>query len=57
MFPQFAYIVFLVSFTYVVLVRLPDYPHWTEYYSIAYVSTLMLEKIRQIVAKEPHQLW
>ncbi|KAF2346077.1 Ion transport domain [Trinorchestia longiramus] len=51
-----AYMVFLCFYTYVVLVRLPPTPHWTEYYVIAYISTLMLEKFRQVISKEPHDL-
>jgi len=53
---QIAYLVFLCMFTYVVLVKLPDSPHWTEYYTILYITSLMVEKMRQIIGKEPHTL-
>ncbi|XP_058838517.1 transient receptor potential cation channel trpm isoform X11 [Topomyia yanbarensis] len=48
-----AYVLFLVLFTYTVLVRMEPYPSWQEVYSIAYITTLGCEKIREIVSSEP----
>ncbi|XP_045135397.1 transient receptor potential cation channel trpm-like isoform X2 [Portunus trituberculatus] len=51
-----AYVFFLCLFTYVVLVRLPKQPQWMEWYVIAYISTLILEKVREILSTEPVEL-
>uniref|UniRef100_A0AAG5D5K6 Transient receptor potential cation channel trpm n=1 Tax=Anopheles atroparvus TaxID=41427 RepID=A0AAG5D5K6_ANOAO len=48
-----AYVFFLVTFTYTVLVRMEETPSWQEFYSIAYITTLGCEKIREIVSSEP----
>lgn len=48
-----AYIVFLISFTYVVLVKTDVKPSWQELYTIAYICTLACEKVREIVSSEP----
>lgn len=48
-----AYIVFLVLFTYTVLVKMNGSPCWQELYSIAYITALGFEKIREIVSSEP----
>ncbi|XP_049543421.1 transient receptor potential cation channel trpm isoform X3 [Anopheles darlingi] len=48
-----AYVLFLVLFTYTVLVRMAEMPSWQEYYAIAYITTLGCEKIREIVSSEP----
>ncbi|XP_027836600.2 transient receptor potential cation channel trpm [Aphis gossypii] len=48
-----AYFVFLVLFTYVVLVRMEQNPSWQELYVIAYICTFGCEKIREIVSSEP----
>ncbi|KAJ9575655.1 hypothetical protein L9F63_007484, partial [Diploptera punctata] len=48
-----AYILFLMAFTYVVLVKTEEMPSWQELYTIAYVITLACEKIREIVSSEP----
>jgi transient receptor potential cation channel subfamily M protein 3 len=50
---QAAYFVFLVLFTYVVLVRMEENPSWQEFYVIAYICTFGCEKIREIVSSEP----
>lgn len=44
---------FLMVFTYTVLVRMERTPSWQEVYSIAYITTLGCEKIREIVCSEP----
>lgn len=51
-----AYVFFLCLYTYVVLVRLPKQPEWMEWYVIAYISTLILEKVREILSTEPVEL-
>ncbi|KAG0710418.1 Transient receptor potential cation channel trpm [Chionoecetes opilio] len=51
-----AYGFFLCLFTYVVLVKLPKRPQWMEWYVIAYISTLLLEKVREILSTEPVEL-
>lgn len=45
--------VFLGFFTYTVLVRMKATPSWQEVYSIAYITTLGCEKLREIVSSEP----
>ncbi|CAL4083894.1 unnamed protein product [Meganyctiphanes norvegica] len=52
-FHSIAYIFFLCLFTYVVLVKLPKEPQWMEWYVAAYIFTLFLEKIREILSTEP----
>ncbi|XP_047469379.1 transient receptor potential cation channel trpm-like isoform X1 [Penaeus chinensis] len=51
-----AYVFFLCLFTYLVLVKLPKKPQWMEWYVVAYISTLLLEKIREILSTEPVEL-
>ncbi|KAK7065329.1 Transient receptor putative cation channel subfamily M member 7 [Halocaridina rubra] len=51
-----AYIMFLCLYTYMVLVKLPEYPEWVEWYVVAYISTLFFEKIREILSTEPAAL-
>ncbi|XP_077298276.1 transient receptor potential cation channel, subfamily M isoform X2 [Arctopsyche grandis] len=48
-----AYMFFLMMFTYTVLVQMERTPSWQELYSIAYITTLGCEKIREIVCSEP----
>ncbi|CAL4164580.1 unnamed protein product, partial [Meganyctiphanes norvegica] len=48
-----AYIFFLCLFTYVVLVKLPKNPDWMEWYVAAYIFSLLLEKMREILSTEP----
>ncbi|GFV05721.1 transient receptor potential cation channel trpm [Trichonephila clavipes] len=50
---EMAYAVFLVFFTFVVLVRMGRQMSWQEAYVTSYICTLGLEKIREIVASEP----
>lgn len=52
-----AYLVFLIFFTYTVLVKMEDAPRWQELYSIAYVATLGFEKVREILSSEPVAIW
>ncbi|XP_042218269.1 transient receptor potential cation channel trpm-like [Homarus americanus] len=51
-----AYVFFLCLYTYIVLVKLPKQPEWMEWYVVAYISTLILEKIREILSTEPVEL-
>ncbi|KAL1129661.1 hypothetical protein AAG570_012606 [Ranatra chinensis] len=48
-----AYIIFLLAFSYVVLVRMELSPSWPEMFCIAYICTLGCEKIREIASSEP----
>ncbi|KAL7047046.1 hypothetical protein ACKWTF_002774 [Chironomus riparius] len=48
-----AYIIFLFLFTYTILVRMEATPCWQEIYSIAYITTLGFEKVREILSSEP----
>ena len=50
---QLAYVFFLVMFTYTVLVKMEMTPNWQEVYSIAYITALGCEKIREIISSEP----
>lgn len=40
-------------FTYTVLVKMEMTPNWQEFYSIAYITALGCEKIREIISSEP----
>ncbi|XP_024940536.1 transient receptor potential cation channel trpm isoform X3 [Cephus cinctus] len=51
-----AYIVFLLLFSYCILVRMGKKPTWPEIYAIAYICTLGCEKVREIVSSEPATL-
>ncbi|XP_013162539.1 PREDICTED: transient receptor potential cation channel trpm isoform X4 [Papilio xuthus] len=48
-----AYILFLLMFTYTVLVKMNLTPSWPEIYSICYILTFLCEKIREIITSEP----
>ncbi|XP_026491719.1 transient receptor potential cation channel trpm isoform X9 [Vanessa tameamea] len=48
-----AYILFLLMFTYTVLVKMDSTPSWPEIYSICYILTFLCEKIREIITSEP----
>lgn len=50
---QIAYMVFLMLFSYTVLVKMGPSPTWQEVYSIAYITTLGCEKIREVISSEP----
>ncbi|XP_012280563.1 transient receptor potential cation channel trpm isoform X2 [Orussus abietinus] len=51
-----AYIIFLVFFSYSILVRMGESPGWPEIYAIMYVCTLGCEKVREIAISEPATL-
>ncbi|CAB0039857.1 unnamed protein product [Trichogramma brassicae] len=48
-----AYVIFLVLFSYTILVRMPDTPSWPECFAIAYIITMGCEKMREIATSEP----
>ncbi|KAI8420339.1 hypothetical protein MSG28_008865 [Choristoneura fumiferana] len=50
---EIAYILFLLMFTYTVLVKMSHTPSWPEIYSICYIITFLCEKVREIVTSEP----
>ncbi|XP_032306706.1 transient receptor potential cation channel trpm isoform X4 [Drosophila ananassae] len=48
-----AYMFFLIMFSFTVLVKMEPMPRWQEWYSIAYITTLGFEKVREIISSEP----
>jgi transient receptor potential cation channel subfamily M member 3 len=50
---QIAYTVFLVLYSYVILVEMHSVPSLTELYIITYICTFGMEKIREIACSEP----
>lgn len=53
LFSQIAYMIFLYTFSYVVLVRMPSIPTWSELYVIGYITAFGCEKIRELLSAEP----
>ncbi|XP_026670370.1 transient receptor potential cation channel trpm isoform X3 [Ceratina calcarata] len=51
-----AYIIFLVLFSYSILIHMDDHPSLAEIYAIAYICTLGCEKVREIATSEPATL-
>ncbi|XP_076682037.1 transient receptor potential cation channel, subfamily M isoform X5 [Andrena cerasifolii] len=51
-----AYIVFLVLFSYCILIHMDDHPSLAEIYAIMYICTLGCEKVREIATSEPATL-
>ena len=49
----FAYLIFLISYTYICLVKTPDVPSPLEWYVAACMANFFLEKTRQVIAAEP----
>ena len=45
---QVGYLFFLLMMSYTVLVDMPRVPSWPECYAIAYVFTLLFEKMREV---------
>ena len=45
-----AYVIFLIIYTHMMLVRMPVVPQWNEYFIIAHIATFGFEKIREILA-------
>lgn len=50
------YFLFLIDFTYTMLIATPPTPQWNEIYVIVFMATLACEKIREIFASEPVKL-
>lgn len=50
---QIAYIIFLYTFSYVVLVHMPSMPSWPELYVIGYITAFGCEKLRELLSAEP----
>lgn len=50
---QIAYIIFLLLFSYCILVHMDIRPSLPEIYAIVYICTLGFEKMREIVISEP----
>ncbi|XP_017299512.2 transient receptor potential cation channel trpm [Diaphorina citri] len=48
-----AYLIFLITFSYVVLVKMDTTPSIQELYVISYIATLGCEKVREIISSEP----
>ncbi|CAH1966850.1 unnamed protein product [Acanthoscelides obtectus] len=48
-----AYIIFLVLFSYIVLVKMYSLPTWQEWLCIAFVVSLGCEKMREMFSSEP----
>nr|XP_012234779.1 PREDICTED: transient receptor potential cation channel trpm [Linepithema humile] len=51
-----AYIIFLLFFSYCILIHMDEQPSLAEIYAIAYICTLGCEKIREIAISEPATL-
>ncbi|XP_015190777.1 PREDICTED: transient receptor potential cation channel trpm isoform X4 [Polistes dominula] len=51
-----AYIVFLLLFSYCILVQMSENPSAAEIYAISYICTLGCEKVREIATSEPATL-
>ncbi|KAL6254233.1 hypothetical protein P5V15_014851 [Pogonomyrmex californicus] len=51
-----AYIIFLLFFSYCILIHMDDHPSLAEIYAIAYICTLGCEKVREIATSEPATL-
>ncbi|XP_018398032.1 PREDICTED: transient receptor potential cation channel trpm [Cyphomyrmex costatus] len=51
-----AYIIFLIFFSYCILVHMDHHPSLAEMYAIAYICTLGCEKVREIATSEPATL-
>ncbi|XP_076761731.1 transient receptor potential cation channel, subfamily M isoform X3 [Xylocopa sonorina] len=51
-----AYIIFLVLFSYSILIHMDYHPSLAEVYAIAYICTLGCEKVREIATSEPATL-
>lgn len=44
---------FLMVFSYIVLVRMEPSPSWQEYLAISFITGMGCEKIRELVSTEP----
>uniref|UniRef100_A0A8C5PWG0 Transient receptor potential cation channel subfamily M member 3 n=1 Tax=Leptobrachium leishanense TaxID=445787 RepID=A0A8C5PWG0_9ANUR len=51
-----AYVVYLMLFNYIVLVKMDRWPSAQEWFVISYIFTLGIEKVREILMSEPGKL-
>ncbi|KAH0619813.1 hypothetical protein JD844_014111 [Phrynosoma platyrhinos] len=51
-----SYLVYLMMFNYIILVRMDRWPSLQEWIVISYIVTLALEKVREILMSEPGKL-
>uniref|UniRef100_A0A8C5FWX7 Transient receptor potential cation channel, subfamily M, member 1a n=1 Tax=Gadus morhua TaxID=8049 RepID=A0A8C5FWX7_GADMO len=55
-FTTIAYLVYLMLYNYIILVKMERWPSLQEWIVISYIITLGLEKVRQILMSEPEKL-
>ena len=55
-FLQIGYLLFLISVTYTVLVKMTEFPTILEWYAIAYVTSLLGEVFREVRKLHSHSL-
>ncbi|XP_069574557.1 transient receptor potential cation channel subfamily M member 1-like [Brachyistius frenatus] len=55
-FTTIAYLVYLMLYNYIILVKMERWPSLQEWIVISYIITLGLEKVRQILMSEPGKL-
>lgn len=49
-FPQISYLVYLMLFNYIILVRMEHWPSAQEWVVFSYIVTLALEKVREVIS-------
>ena len=49
---QIAYLVYLMLYNYIILVKMERWPSLQEWIVISYIITLGLEKVRQVLAEQ-----
>jgi len=52
-----SYLVFLGLYSYNILSKFNIKPHWSEYILQAWVVTLIIEELRQVIMQEPKSFW
>ncbi|XP_028312748.1 transient receptor potential cation channel subfamily M member 6-like isoform X3 [Gouania willdenowi] len=55
-FHTISYLAFLILFSYVVLVKMEDYPNVQEWLVIVYILSTAVEKTREVLMSEPRKL-
>lgn len=53
---QISYLVYLMLYNYIILVKMERWPSLQEWIVISYIITLGLEKVRQVSSTVAHQL-
>ncbi|XP_063918520.1 transient receptor potential cation channel trpm isoform X4 [Zophobas morio] len=48
-----AYLIFLIIFSYTILVKMTEIPSWQEWLAIAFLCTFGCEKLRELFSSEP----